>query len=154
MPTSCRPFRPALPSLLPLSQCRLHHLLQCRDALFAKTNKAFHYVPLSIEYEGLRNALIHAHVVIDKFFVGENERVRNPKFFGERGHFRAIVFTADIRSDNLESFRFVLLLQGDQMRGLYATRIAPRRVKIQKHDLAFVIRQLAALAISQRPSAG
>lgn len=89
-----------------------------------------------------------------QFVIGKGQRILDPKLFCKARHLCTIVLSADIQANDLQSLRSILLLKLDQMRRLCAAGLAPGGIKIQQHNLAFVIRQVRALIVIKRPAYG
>jgi len=130
----------------------LHHIFQLLRGPFTVSNEAPDQPTLPIEYECLRNALIVTEILVGEFGLREAELIMNRKFFRVIRNLFAIVFTADVESDYLQTLLAITLLHRDQMRRFCPAGLAPGRVKIQHHNFALQIRQRRVLIILQSPA--
>src|SRR5260370_15819231 len=118
-------------SLSSRSQCGLNELLEFQSRVFTITHKALNQLSVAIENERLRNVLIVTQVLLDHVVVGKRQRILNSKIFGKARNLAAIVFTADVQTNHLQSLWRELPLELNQMRRFRPAGVAPGGPKIQ-----------------------
>src|SRR6266508_959206 len=136
------------------TQRLLNQTFQCTSVPLVVTNEPLHQISVTIENERLGNVLIVFQISIYQLVIGKPERILNLEFLCKPGNLFAIVIPADIETNDLKSLRLILSLHLNQTRCLIATGLAPRRIEVEHHHLAQIVRKSRALIILKRPSVG
>lgn len=66
---------------------------------------------LPVEHKRLRNARIFSQELIDERIVGRRDRIIYLQPFLECGHLRPVLFSADVKPDDLKSFVAIFCLK-------------------------------------------
>src|SRR5260221_19050 len=89
---------------------RLNDPIEFNSGALTITHKPLHQIPIAIENKRLGNILIVAQISIGQVVVGKCQRILDPKLFGVGRNLIAIIFAADIQSDDLQTLLSVLPL--------------------------------------------